>query len=74
VYIIFFVQSIHEDDVHENQEDEYINRTLLGPPKGATDDAKAVGYDEPYSHEDADVQEVGLPVLLEIFVTHGILI
>ena len=80
IHFVFAVQPVHPADVHEYQNDEYIDRPLLSKPESefkttepdgiqrfCQQNAEAEGNDKPNDEENNEVLQVFSPVRLQVF-------
>jgi hypothetical protein len=84
LYAVLFVQAIHQPDIDENEDDKYINGSLVGKPEaefGAPDgepvcpvdgeNAQYKGGNKPNREEDQYISYVLLPVSRSFFLIHN---
>ncbi len=82
INVEFFVQSIHQPDIHKNKDDKDEDRSLLSKPETqlkATypdlvkdinqQDAESERGDEPNGQKNCQISEVFLPI--ELLIIHG---
>jgi len=83
MHIVLVVDVIHSPRVEEDEQDENIDRSLLGKPETQLkpadaygvelfdeQDAKDVRGDEPHAEANSDEPQIGTPISKAIFFMH----
>lgn len=85
MHIEFLVQGVHQPDINKNEDDEHIDRSLLGEPKPKSEPAdpdpiQRVGHqdpedvrdEEPDREKEKEVPKVGVPVIPAVVLRHNV--